>query len=95
MNVGKNPKKPLIYYYSIVILVLAIINLILVPTITSSKIEEVDYSTFMQMTEEKQINEVQINNNILFSYILIIPPSDTNVPNLSVTDIFIVVFSSL
>ena len=68
MNVGKNPKKPLIYYYSIVILVLAIINLILVPTITSSKIEEVDYSTFMQMTEEKQINEVQINNKeILFT----------------------------
>ena len=62
MNVGKSPKKPLMYYYSIVILILAIINLILVPTITSSKIEEVDYSTFMQMTEEKQINEVQINN---------------------------------
>ena len=68
MNVGKSPKKPLMYYYSIVILILAIINLILVPTITSSKIEEVDYSTFMQMTEEKQINEVQINNReILFT----------------------------
>ena len=51
MNVGKSPKKPLMYYYSIVILILAIINLILVPTITSSKIEEVDYSTFMKMTE--------------------------------------------
>ena len=47
------------YYYSIVILILAIINLILVPTITSSKIEEVDYSTFMQMTEEKQIDETK------------------------------------
>ena len=68
MNIGKNPKKPLIYYYSIVILILAVINLILVPTISSSKIQEVDYSTFMQMTENKEIDEVQINDKeILFT----------------------------
>jgi cell division protease FtsH len=62
------PKKPLIYYYAVVMLVLALLNLLFVPAYNQAKIEEVSYSTFIQETEDKEIKEVQITSEeILFT----------------------------
>lgn len=68
MNEVKNPKKPLIYYYGIALLVLLLINFLAVPFLTQRQIKEVDYGTFMEMTEKKQIGQVEIQENqILFT----------------------------
>lgn len=68
MDEVKRPKKPLLYYYGIVMLVLALFNLIAMPWIAQRQIQEVDYGTFMNMTEEKNIGRVEIQSNqILFT----------------------------
>ncbi len=68
MNEVKKPKKPLIYYYSIVMLIILFFNLIIAPAIQQSRIKEVDYGTFMSMTENKEIGEVEVQDNrILFT----------------------------
>lgn len=51
MKEVKSPKKPLIYYYCIVLLVLMVFNSFIVPLIARQQIKEVDYGTFMSMTE--------------------------------------------
>ena len=60
MKEVKRPKKPLLYYYGIVMLVLILFNLIAMPWIAQRQIQEVDYGTFMTMTEEKNIGRVEI-----------------------------------
>ncbi|PWM56662.1 MAG: cell division protein FtsH [Oscillospiraceae bacterium] len=68
MNEVKTPKKPLIYYYSIVMLVLLLMNLFITPLLQQARIKVVDYGTFMTMTENKEIDKVEIEDNrILFS----------------------------
>ena len=68
MNEVKTPKKPLIYYYSIVMLVLLLMNLFITPLLQQARIKDVDYGTFMTMTENKEIDQVEIEDNrILFS----------------------------
>ena len=63
MNEVKTPKKPLIYYYGIVLVVLMLINLFVVPHLARMQIKEVDYGTFIRMTEQKQIGEVEVSDN--------------------------------
>ncbi|MCB6993473.1 ATP-dependent zinc metalloprotease FtsH [bacterium 210820-DFI.6.37] len=68
MNEVKNPKKPLIYYYGIALLVLILFNFLAMPYIMQERVEEVDYGTFMTMTEKKDVGEVELQDNqILFS----------------------------
>ena len=68
MNEVKKPKKSLMFYYIIVLVVLLLINLIAVPMISARQITEVDYGTFMSMTESKNVGQVQIQDNqILFT----------------------------
>ena len=68
MNTVKSPKKPLIFYYFIVMLALFLFNALLMPNISEMKIQEVDYGTFITMTDEKQIDQVEIQTNrILFT----------------------------
>ena len=68
MNEVKSPKKPLIYYYSIVLIVLFAMNLLVVPFLQQMRIREVDYGTFMTMTENKEIGQVEVRDNkILFT----------------------------
>ena len=68
MKEVKSPKKPLLYYYGIVLLVLVIFNVIVTPMITKSMVREVDYGTFMSKIEDKKIEDVQIEDNqILFT----------------------------
>ena len=68
MNEVKTPKKPLLLYYAIIMIVLIVINSVIIPTIAEMSISEVDYSTFITMTEKKQVGKVQIQDNrILFT----------------------------
>ena len=67
MDKIEKPKKPLIYYYAIVLLVLSLLNLFAIPTMEQAKIKTVDYGTFMKMTENKEIKKVEITDTqILF-----------------------------
>lgn len=69
MNEVKTPKKPLIYYYGIVLIGLLLFNSLVMPWIMEQQIHKVDYGTFIRKTEENQISQVEIqeqSNTILF-----------------------------
>ena len=63
MKEVKSPKKPLIFYYGITLLVIILFNLIVTPLLTQSQVTEVDYGTFMRMIEEKQIGKVEVGSS--------------------------------
>lgn len=68
MKEVKSPKKPLIYYYVIVLLVLATFNFFVSPLLLSRQVTEVDYGTFMSMTEKKNIGRVEVEDSqIIFT----------------------------
>ena len=70
MNEVKQPKKPLIYYYGVVMIVMMLFNFLAVPWFMQRQIKEVDYGTFMEMVEQKEIGSVQIQedqNQIIFT----------------------------
>ena len=70
MNEVKSPKKPLLYYYMIAILVVLLFNLLAMPWLSEHQIKDVDYNTFVSMTEQGQIGQVEIqqqSNRILFT----------------------------
>ncbi len=68
MHEVKKPKKPLIFYYAIVLAVLLLFNLLAMPLINEHRVEEVDYGTFMGMTERQEIGKVEIEDDeILFT----------------------------
>ena len=68
MKEVKSPKKPLLYYYGIVLLILVIFNVVITPMFAKSMVREVDYGTFMTKIEQKKIEDVQIEDNqILFT----------------------------
>lgn len=62
MKEVKSPKKPLIYYYGVVLLVLLVFNLVITPLLLKQEVTEVDYGTFMSMTESKNIGQVQVED---------------------------------
>ena len=63
MKEVKTPKKPLIYYYGIVLLVLIVFNLVVSPILMEHQVEETDYGTFMSMINEKNIGKVEVEDN--------------------------------
>jgi len=70
MNEVKRPRKPLVFYYIIALLVIVLFNSIIMPMIIGHQIKEVDYGTFMTMTLNKNIGSVEINeteNQIIFT----------------------------
>ncbi len=68
MKEVKSPKKPLIYYYGIVLLIIFLFNLFLPPLLSRQQVNEVDYGTFMDMIDDKNIGLVQIEDSeILFT----------------------------
>ena len=70
MNEIKTPKKPLIYYYLVAMLVLLLFNFLAMPWMSEHQIKDVDYNTFVSMTEKKEIGQVEIqeqDNRILFT----------------------------
>ena len=70
MNEVKRPKKPLIFYYAIVLIVLLLINLLTVPWLSQLRVQEVDYGTFVKMAEDKDLSLVEIQeaeNQVVFT----------------------------
>ena len=70
MEQVKRPKKPLMFYYTIVLIILILFNIIAMPYIKEQQIKEVDYGTFISMTEKKEIKKVELqqqDNTILFT----------------------------
>ena len=70
MNEVKRPKKPLIYYYSIVVLILLLFNFLAMPWIAQRQVREVDYGTFMDMAENHELGQVEVDqqeNQIIFT----------------------------
>ena len=68
MKEVKTPRKPMAIYYALVLLMLLLLNLVLLPWMEERQIKEVDYGTFMTMTEEKNIGRVDIESNqIIFT----------------------------
>ena len=68
MKEVKSPKKPLLYYYSIVLIVILLFNWIVSPLLMQAQVEETDYGTFMRMIEEKNIGEVEVKGSeIIFT----------------------------
>ena len=63
MKEVKSPRKPLIYYYGIVLLVLLLFNLLVTPLLSQRQVQEVDYGTFMSMIDEKNIGEVEVSDS--------------------------------
>lgn len=68
MKEVKNPKRPMAYYYAIVLLVLLGLNFIVLPYMAERQVKEVDYGTFITMTEESKIGKVEVESNqIIFT----------------------------
>lgn len=70
MQEVRKPRKPLIYYYVIVLLILLLFNFLFMPWAAERRIREVGYETFMDMTAEENIGQVEINqsdNEIIFT----------------------------
>ena len=70
MNEVKSPKKPLLYYYFVAMLLVMLFNFIAMPWMAEHQIKEVDYNTFVTMTEQGEVGRVEIqeqSNRILFT----------------------------
>ena len=68
MKEVKNPKKPLIFYYGVILLVVILLNLIAGPMLMQHQVKDVDYGTFLSMIADKNIGEVEIDNSeIIFT----------------------------
>ena len=68
MNEVKKPRKPLMFYYGVAIVIILLFNLFAMPMLQSAVVTEVDYGTFMTMTQEKNIGKVEIQyNQIIFT----------------------------
>ena len=68
MNEVKSPKKPLIYYYAIALIILMLLNIFVMPQLMKPHVSEVDYGTFISMTESSDIGYVQVQDNqIIFT----------------------------
>ena len=68
MNEVKTPRRPLMFYYLLVLIIIILLNCIVAPFVSKVHIQDVDYGTFMKMTEEKKIGKVEIQSNkIMFS----------------------------
>ena len=68
MKEVKSPKKPLIYYYGIALLLIFLFNILVMPLIAQEKVKEVDYGTFMSMTEQKNLGKVEVQDSqIIFT----------------------------
>ena len=68
MNEVKKPRKPLMFYYGVAMVIILLFNLFAMPMLESAMVTEVDYGTFMTMTQEKNIGKVEIQyNQIIFT----------------------------
>ena len=75
MEQVKRPKKPLMFYYTIVLIILILFNIIAMPYIKEKQIKDEDYGTFISMTEKKEIKKVELQKLIshLRSWLIFYP----------------------
>ena len=66
MQQVKKPKKPLIFYYMIVLLVMIVLNTLVVPSFLRHQIKEVDYGTFLTMLDEKKVGMAQVEDDVIY-----------------------------
>ena len=66
MKQVQKPKKPLIFYYLIAFIVLILLNFLLVPSLSNRNIHEVDYGTFLDMVEAKQVSTVELDGDTIY-----------------------------
>ena len=66
MQQVKKPKKPLIFYYCVVLLVMALLNTIVVPSLLKTQIKEVDYGTFLTMLNDKEVDTAQVEDDVIY-----------------------------
>ena len=66
MKEVKSPKKPLIYYYCIVLLVLMVFNSFILPLLARQQIKEVDYGTFLTMLNDKEVDTAQVEDDVIY-----------------------------
>lgn len=62
----KAPKKPLVYYYGIIIILLLLFNFLVMPHLSERQVQTVDYGTFMNMTQNQEIQQVEIGSSRIF-----------------------------
>ena len=67
MNKVERPRKPLIFYYILALVLIFVFNGVIAPLLFSPKVTEVDYGEFMRMTQEKQIKQVMIEDLFITS----------------------------
>ena len=65
MNEVKQPKKPLLIFYIVMLVLMLLFNMFVVPAISKQQINEVDYGTFMTMTENGEIGKVEVRSNMI------------------------------
>ncbi|MCI5615756.1 MAG: cell division protein FtsH [Clostridia bacterium] len=63
MKEVKSPKRPLLYYYGIALLVILLFNLIMTPLLVRNQVTEGDYGTYMRMTEDGEIDKAQVDSS--------------------------------
>ena len=66
MQQVKEPKKPLIFYYCVVLLVMVLLNTIVVPSLLKTQIKEVDYGTFLTMLNDKEVDTAQVEDDVIY-----------------------------
>ena len=67
MKKVEKPKKPLIFYYLIALIILVLLNTFLFPNILGkNKVKEVDYGTFLTMVEGKEVSKVELNGDTIY-----------------------------
>ena len=66
MQQMKKPKKPLIFYYCIGLLIMFVLNAVIFPKYVKNQIEEVDYGTFLTMLEEKKVSVAQMEKDYIY-----------------------------
>ena len=66
MQQVKKPKKPLIFYYCVVLLVMVLLNTIVVPSLLKTQIKEVDYGTFLTMLNDKEVDTAQVEDDVIY-----------------------------
>ena len=66
MKKVEKPKKPLLFYYTIALVALILLNIFLFPNIGANRVKEVDYGTFLTMIDEKQVARVELNGDMIY-----------------------------
>ena len=65
MKKVEKPKKPLLFYYTIALVALLLLNIFLFPNIGANRVKEVDYGTFLTMVDQKQVARVELNGDMI------------------------------